>query len=85
MIICGQFPSRAMTFNLSIVSALPTTSSSTCGRYFSTLSLISIDSLSFGITITHQGSSYGVSAGPVAFTFDEDDMWGIGKNYASVT
>ena len=40
---------------------------------------------SFDQYVTYQGSSYGVSAGPVAFAFDEDDMWGIEKNYASVT
>ena len=37
IIICGQFPSLAITFKRSIVSALPTTSSNVCGLYFSTL------------------------------------------------
>jgi hypothetical protein len=37
IIICGQFPSFAITFNRSIVSSFPTTSSKTFGRYFSTL------------------------------------------------
>ena len=37
MMICGQFPSLAITFKRSIVSALPTTSSNVCGLYFSTL------------------------------------------------
>jgi hypothetical protein len=37
IIICGQFPSFAITLSLSMVSTLPTTSSKTCGLYFSTL------------------------------------------------
>jgi len=37
MMICGTFPSSAMTFNRSTVSELPTTSSRRIGRYFSTL------------------------------------------------
>jgi hypothetical protein len=37
IIRCGQFPSLAITLSLSIVSWLPTMSSSTRGRYFSTL------------------------------------------------
>lgn len=37
IMICGQFPSLAITFRRSIVSALPTTSSNVCGLYFSTL------------------------------------------------
>jgi hypothetical protein len=37
IIMCGQFPSLAITFKRSIVSALPTTSSNVCGLYFSTL------------------------------------------------
>lgn len=37
IMICGQFPSLAITFKRSIVSALPTTSSNVCGLYFSTL------------------------------------------------
>ena len=37
MMIWGQLPSLAITFSRSIVSAFPTMSSSTSGRYFSTL------------------------------------------------
>lgn len=37
MIICGTFPSSAITFNLSTVSLFPTISSNTWGLYFSTL------------------------------------------------
>ena len=37
MMICGQFPSRAMTFSRSIVSEFPTMSSRSDGLYFSTL------------------------------------------------
>jgi hypothetical protein len=36
----GQLPSRAMTLSLSIVSLLPTMSSKTTGRYFSTLTRV---------------------------------------------
>jgi len=39
MMICGTFPSSAITFNRSTVSLFPTMSSSSCGRYFSTLSI----------------------------------------------
>lgn len=38
IMICGQFPSLAMTLSRSMVSAFPTTSSKVSGRYFSTLS-----------------------------------------------
>jgi hypothetical protein len=37
IMMCGQLPSRAITFSRSMVSLLPTTSSRTLGRYFSTL------------------------------------------------
>ena len=37
MMTCGQFPSLAITFKRSMVSELPTISSSTWGLYFSTL------------------------------------------------
>lgn len=37
MMMCGTLPSSAMTFNRSTVSLFPTISSSSCGRYFSTL------------------------------------------------
>jgi hypothetical protein len=55
----GQLPSLAMTFKRSIVSSLPTTSSNTCGRYFSTLHFFSSASYTFSNeNSTYHGSSY---------------------------
>ncbi len=56
----GTLPSFAMTFNREMVSPFPTTSSSTRGRYFSTLPRISF-SVSSSMMGTYQGSSYGMS------------------------
>jgi hypothetical protein len=62
----GTLPSFAMTFKREMVSLFPTTSSSTLGRYFSTLSGMSpLGHLRWVVT-TYHGSSYGRSD-PLAF------------------
>jgi hypothetical protein len=61
MMMCGMLPSSAITFSLSIVSTLPTTSSRTAGRYFSTLLLTREAQLlceESGTRWTDQGISY---------------------------
>jgi len=61
IMICGMLPSSAITFSLSMVSTLPTTSSRMAGRYFSTLSITRVVQLlseEHGPCWTDQGISY---------------------------
>jgi hypothetical protein len=60
MMICGMLPSSAITFNLSIVSELPTISSSFLGRYFSTQG------------ISYPSASLNLLSGALPFPLEED-------------